>query len=347
LVLLFVLWNGLSLIWSADPIRTQFQVERWIQLLVLVFLLWDLYTTRSAVLAGLQAFILGEYVALGFALGNFISGSAFYSTYQRFSPAEQSNPDGFGFIMALGIPVAWYLANSTTTGRWNTARQVLNYAFVPAGMFGVVLSGTRTALIASLVGMAYGIASLTRVRLAVRIPAIICMTAVALFMLPQVRSMRSFERLGTTYTELTEGTLNNRLTLWKEGFDAFPHSPLKGIGANMYPTVTTKGQLAHNSFISVLVELGLIGFALFGFILAIAGAKALRQPRWESRFWLTMLAVWGIGASSLTYEYRKPTWLILSLLVASAAVIRRPERPVQVSRSAGSAPPPPSPARRY
>jgi O-antigen ligase len=88
----------------------------------------------------------------------------------------------------------------------------------------------------------------------------------------------------------------------------------------MYRSVNSLGKLAHNSFISVLVELGLIGFILFGTILGIATIKAWSQPRWDSRFWLTVLAVWAIGASSLTYEYRKATWLFLSLLIASAAL---------------------------
>jgi purine-cytosine permease-like protein len=111
MVWLFVLWNALSAFWSADVNRTVDQVATWAQLLVLVFILWDLYSTRAALLAGLQAFILGEYVAVGSAVANFLSGSVFYTHYQRFSPGD-TNPDGFGFILALGIPVelAWRLA---------------------------------------------------------------------------------------------------------------------------------------------------------------------------------------------------------------------------------------------
>ena len=40
-------------------------------MLLLVFILWDLYTTRSALLAGLQAYILGAYVAVGSAVNNY------------------------------------------------------------------------------------------------------------------------------------------------------------------------------------------------------------------------------------------------------------------------------------
>jgi O-antigen ligase len=338
LVFLFVAWNGLSVFWSADPSSTLVHVGRWVQLLGMVVVLWDLYTTRTALMAGLQAFILGSYVAIGLAFANFLAGNPFYTYYQRFSPAAQSNPDGFGFIVVLGIPVAWYLASSRTTHPLSSLLKLVNYAYVPAAFVGLVLSGTRTALIASLVGLAFGIASLTRVRLAARIPIFVLLTVAVLSLLPRVRPMRSFERLGTTYSELTGGDLNNRLNNWQEGLAAVPKHPLRGVGANMYRSVNSLGKLAHNSFVSVLVELGLIGFALFGLILTIALIKALRQPKWDSRFWLTVLTVWAIGASSLTYEHRKATWLFLSLVVASAAIARQRDETVPVvpaDKSAG------------
>jgi len=56
--------------------------------------------------------------------------------------------------------------------------------------------------------------------------------------------------------------------------------------------------------------------------------QALRQPKWRSHFWLSILVTWGIGASTLTLEYRKPTWLFLSLIVASAAIKSHADKPV-------------------
>lgn len=320
-VCLFVLWNALSVFWSKDPDNTAVQVGRWVQVLIMVFICWDLYTTPAAIWAGLQAFILGEFVALGSALVNFMSGQAFYSHYQRFSPSEQSNPDGFGIIMALGVPVAWYLASSKHTFKMSRWLKLINYAFIPAAFLGITLSGTRTALIASIVGTAFGLVSLTRLRLTARVAIFLVLAATFLYLLPQVQTLRSFQRFSTTASEITEGDLNNRTNNWAEGLVTFTQHPLLGVGSNQYRSVNSLGKLAHNSFISVLVELGLIGFALFGIILMIAGIQALRQPtKWEASFWLTVLLTWILCASSLTYEYRKATWLFLNLVVASAAL---------------------------
>jgi O-antigen ligase len=322
MLFLFVLWNAVSTFWSADPESTISHAETWAQLLVMVCILWDLYTTRAGILAGLQAFVLGAYVAVGSALVNFASGNAFYSYYQRFSPSEQSNPDGFGFIVALGMPVAWHLAASKGTGKLNGLLKLVNYAYIPVAVLGISLSGTRTALIAMMPALAFGIASLTRLRLGARIAIFLLLTSAMLILLPQLQGLRSFQRFGTTVPELTEGDLNNRTTNWAEGLASFVEHPVVGVGADMYRSVNNLGKLAHNSFLSVLVEVGLIGFALFGTLLAIAVIEACSQPKWEAGFWLTVLAVWAIGASTLTYEFRKATWLFPSLVVASAALTR-------------------------
>ena len=321
-VYLFVLWTAASMFWSGDPGGTAVEVGRWVQTLIMVFMWWDLYTTRAALLAGLQAFILGEFVAIGSAIANFMAGNAFYSHYQRYSQSEQSNPDGFGIILALGIPVAWYLASSKSTFKMGRLLKFINYAYIPAAFWGIALSGTRTALIASIVGMAFGLASLTRLRPAAQIAIFLLLTSIILILLPYAQTLKSFQRFGTIVGEVTEGDLNNRANNWREGLVAFTEHPLIGVGSNMYRSVNSWGKLAHNSFISVLVELGLIGFTLFGISLTIAVVQAWGQPKWDARFCLTTLLVWAIGASSLSWEQRKVTWLVLSSVVASAALAR-------------------------
>jgi O-antigen ligase len=327
---LFVAWNVVSTFWSVDPDTTVAQMRTWAQLLGMVIILWDLYTTRAAILAGLQTFILGEYVGIAFSLSNFFSGTAFYTHGDRYSPAEQSNPDGFGIILAIGIPVAWYLASLDSDTKFSTLLKLVNYIYIPAAFTGIALSGTRTALVASLPAMAFGLASLNRIRLSTRIAIFLSFTIIVFILLPYVQPLKSFQRLGTTATELTAGDLNNRTNNWGEGLASFAEHPLLGVGSDMYRSVNRWGKLAHNSFLSVLVELGLIGFGLFGLMLAIAVHQALKQSKWDSRFWLIVLLVWAIGASSLTYEHRKATWLILSFVVASAATTSKHEEAVAV-----------------
>lgn len=325
LLILFVAWNGMSVLWSANPQRTANHFMTWLQLLGLSLMLWDIYTSRPYILGGLQAYVLGAYVAVGSALTNYLSGRAFYTNYERFASGN-SNPDGFGFILALGLPIAWFLAATQNVERGRALWKFINYAYIPVAFVGLALSGTRTALLASIVGMLFGLVMLTRVRLWLRIAIFAVLVVSVLYLVPQLQSLKSFQRLGTTGTELTQGDLNNRTNNWQEGFASFERRPLLGVGGNMYRSVNTWDKVAHNSYLSILVELGMVGLLIFAGILAVALMAALSQKRARERiFWLTLLAVWGMGASTLTWEYRKTTWLFLTLIVANAAVTQYQE----------------------
>jgi O-antigen ligase len=325
LVLLFVLWNTISIFWSAEPRRSVDQVITWTLLLGLTFIIWDLYRTPASLLAGLQVYILGTFIAIGSAIYNFLIGNAFYSNYERFSPGG-TNPDGFGFIIALGIPVAWYLATSKNTNISGGLLKFVNYAFIPAAFFGLALSGTRTAMIAAIPGMIFGLTSLARLRIWARIAIFMFLLIVILILLPVVQPLKSFERFSTTTDALAQGDLNERTIIWRDGIEAFAERPIFGVGANMFRSVNSLGKVAHNTFISVMIELGLIGLIMFVVILTIVVIQAWSLPKWDKSFWLSLLLVWAIGASSLTWEYRKTTWLFLNMIVASAALHRYRER---------------------
>jgi O-antigen ligase len=311
----FVFWVALSPLWSADPRNSMGAVLRWTETLILAYILWDLYRTRPQVLQGLQAFLIGTYAAIAGASANFFGSHAYYTNYQRYSPGS-TNPDGYGFTVALGVPVACYLAASPDLSR---RARLIALAYLPVGFVGLALSGTRTASVAAAIGLLFGLALLTRLRLAARI-AVVCVVAVAMFfVLPIVAPLKSFERFATTGTEVTQGDLNGRTKQWEQGFQSFEQHPFTGVGADQYRTINTLDKVAHNSYVSVLVELGLIGFVLFATILWIVFTHALILPKWDKWFWITELFVWAIGASTLTYEHRKTTWFFLTMCVSAGA----------------------------
>jgi O-antigen ligase len=153
----------------------------------------------------------------------------------------------------------------------------------------------------------------------------------------------SWLRLSTIGSEITSGTLNERTMIWQMGWQVFGRAPFQGVGAGAYaPAVehtlglasdsggTDSGDqvgrlVAHNTFFSILVEQGVIGFALFFVLLLTLVLSASRLPKVDRVFWLCILLTWAIGASDLTWEQRKPTWVIFGLLIAVAATKFAPQ----------------------
>lgn len=327
-ILIFIFWNALTIFWTMNADRTVEHLLTWVQLFLMIFIMWDLYTTRDSVRAGLQMYVLGCYVALSDTIVNFLVGNTFY--YGRYTAAGTS-PDDLGAILALGIPVAWYLAVSKNNTPMSYLLKSVNYAYIPAALVGIALSATRLALVAAIPGILFGLASLTRLRLSTRISIFVFLVLAAYFLLPLI-PQESFQRLGTTGNEISSGDLNGRTELWAQGITSFEKHPLLGIGSNMYRSINVENKVAHNSFISVLVELGLVGLLLFGFILVTAIRQIFVQPTWDARLWLAVLAGWAVAASTLTWEYRKPTWLFLCLIIASSAVKDHSEEVITVSK---------------
>ncbi|HET9672119.1 MAG TPA: O-antigen ligase family protein, partial [Actinomycetota bacterium] len=318
-LMVFTSWVVLSVYWSPDPTESMGSVLRWLQSLVFVLILWDLFPTRARLLVGMQAYVLGACVAIGGAIVNYLGSRAFYTNMDRYSLGD-TNPDGYGFIVALGVPIACYLIASRELP---PLFRFVNLAYLPLAFVGIALSGTRTASIGAAVGLLYGLAALTRLRLVARVAVVASLSGALFFLLPILQPLASFQRLGTTGTEVTEGDLNGRLSQWEQGFRAFTEHPVLGVGTNMYRSVNTLDKVAHNSYLSVLVELGLVGFALFATILGLVVSAIWTLPRWDRRFWITVFVVWAIGASTLTWEHRKTTWLFLTFAWAAAAIRAR------------------------
>ena len=127
-------------------------------------------------------------------------------------------------------------------------------------------------------------------------------------------------RLATTSTEVEGLTFGGRFKLWKAGLNAFSQKPISGYGTAGFklaitPQLGSLAQVAHNSYISVLVEEGLVGFMLYWLMFLIVFRAVLRLPKVERRFGMILMATLCLAMFPLTWEDRKPVWFILGVLL--------------------------------
>jgi O-antigen ligase len=115
-------------------------------------------------------------------------------------------------------------------------------------------------------------------------------------------------------------SLGGRFEVWKAGMHAFAYRPLAGYGAGGFKRATSpwlggQERVAHNSFVSILVEQGIIGFLFYSMIFVWVFLALLNLPPLERRYALVLFATTGMAMLPLTWEDSKPVWFILGALL--------------------------------
>ncbi|HIK30746.1 MAG TPA: O-antigen ligase family protein [Oscillatoriales cyanobacterium M59_W2019_021] len=320
--LVFILWNTLSVCWSVAPERSIDRSLTYWQLLVFVYLLWDIYTTQTKIRWGLQAYILGCYVTIYSLVGSFSSGAA-----TRYS-AEGFNSNVAGMILALGISIAWYLALFDEDGQKNQVFKWMNLAYIPLSLLCILLTGSRSALMGAFPGILFILNSLQRFNPIVRTLIFAFLIGVGLALLPFANT--AIDRMtGASFTH--KSYLNGRDKIWQKGIEVFAEHPMLGVGSFAFSAAATDTtehiKVAHSFVLALLSEVGLVGFSLFIALLGISLYCAFKQPKWTSQLWAAVIVGWIFSAVTQNMEHRKQTWLFLTLSVCSACVSRSKPRP--------------------
>ncbi len=313
----FVLWNAASLFWSLAVDQTIQHVKTYAQLALFMWILWDLCTGPKALAAALQAYILGAYVAIGATIYNYSAGIEI-SEYSggRYAGADINAVD-LVLVLAIGLPFAWHLATSSGTGIRNRVLRILNYVYIPAAIFGMTLTGSRTFLFTIFPFVVYLVWASSKNRLSSRVLYLFFLLTAGILAVPYIPES-VIKRLSTTHHSVASLDLGGRGAIWIQTLQLFAEHPVLGVGSGVLHPPAGIGPVPHNTLLSVSAELGLPGFLIFACVLTIVLRQAAVQPKVLSQLWLAVLAIWFIGASVLTWEFRKCTWLVLGLVVISA-----------------------------
>ncbi len=318
----FVLWNGFTLYWSVDPSSTFKGFITYVQIFGMALMMWDLVERERHVELALQAFVAGAYISAISVIVNFVTAPPTkYPEYQRIK-ALGFEVDGIALMVALAVPVAWYLATKPTSSIRLPVLTVFNFIFVPIGAFAVILTGTRGAALASVptvVFIFWTLRSASPARRYIASAMIVVGVLAVLFVAPS----GPLDRIAGSVSDVTGGDdLSGRRDLWSEAIITFFENPIGGIGLDSNRASSQFGKEVHNTPLSVLVETGMVGFVLLGATSLLVLLRAWERTGWEAWFWRSQLAVIAIGALSLSLENRKAVWIFFTLCVTGTAAMR-------------------------
>lgn len=316
-MLLFVLWDATSMLWTYDGPGTEERTLTYAQLMVFSLVVWEVVTTLRTLRLVLQASLAGCVVSAVLIIGGFLLDPSGVELHGRVTVAG-FNPNDAGLILALALPVALYLlSHPSGAGAPRAIEKAVTIGFLPFGTFAVLLTGSRAALAAVVPAAWYGGWLLWQRRPALALGSAagaVVLTLAALPLLPTA----AFDRLNATGADLLQGNLNERQDVWGEAFRLIREHPLLGVGSGAFRTAAVGvNKVGHNIVLGLLAEVGPLGLALFVAILVITVRALGTAPRQLRALMYTQGVGWLFAAMLHNWEYRKMTWLMLTLMVAA------------------------------
>jgi O-antigen ligase len=304
--LAFLSWVVLSYFWSFAPGATTTYILTFLQLGVLVLVIWQVCDTPARLRAAVIA------LATGGALGAVISIADQLAPAGGVPRYAIGDPNDFGVGLTMSLVASIHIVRTSR----RTGLRLLWVVLAVLQVAAIVRTASRTALIALVVCLV--ISALDRAVVRPRVAgAIIVALGAALFVIIRLTSGLAVTRLSTTYTEATSGDLDNRQQKWNLALNYWNDVPLQGLGGAGYRQRAARdgyGTAVHSVPVGVLTELGIIGLLLFVAVVLVALHRLYHCP--DKTLRLTLAAIWAcwfIGSLSLTLEIRKMLWILVAI----------------------------------
>lgn len=332
--MLFALWSLTTALWAPHPPWTMLRISTYSALFIMmqaiglldkgaVRKMW-LFLLVGGALSVPLGFILPAPTDLVAASGRFTSGG--------------KDPNDYANLVVVAVAVAAYGLpgfRGQTVGKF---QMCLSYLSGLLSLLAILLSLSRTAIIniAAATFVALLFAKTRRSCMRIAVVAVVLISIV--FMLFPELGEKTNARMSTLRMLGQEDTWAGRIDLWRAAVRVFIEHPIGGVGAGNFAFVSPElsyyarriaatredggGGVAHNVFLSVLSETGLVGFVVFGALLLCAYVSAWRlMKRGEDMGYALFLGLiaYTIAGLTLTWEYVK----ISSLLYGSLLALQR------------------------
>jgi O-antigen ligase len=328
-LLVFLAWCGASLLWAELPSAGVDNIYRYALNMLLFVVAYTAIGTRQHVV----------WVVAGFLTGAMIS--AFFGIL---FPAAPESADDIARLSGAGVEanelaavlVATMALAAAIAAGWRRSPLVRLVALGVIGfcVFGVILSFSRGGLVALMAALVAAVLLGGRWRPAAVMLLLVVTIGVAGY-LAYVASPLERERVTTAQG----GT--GRADIWAVGWRMVESSPTNGIGVGQFPVssihfllapgallrdefIVDEPKVAHNIYLEVLAELGVVGLVLFVSILLFSLSSAIRAARAFERSGDLKMEVIARGVAVAVIallaadffaseQFSKQLWLLLAL----------------------------------
>jgi len=330
-LLLFVIWSGVTCLWAPNK---DWALSRFFTYLGLLGITFSVSVLPLDRVAGLWlAMFLGVLISLpmGFIVPH---PNPLVELANRFSSGGK-DPNDYANLVLIVLFVCIF-------GVLSYVREISKRSIFLLGslaLMAIPLSGSRTALLnlSSLTAFA----SVGRDLRSKRTVFTIAVIVIAFFFIlreagPLSTFFDTFAKRSASLIHIRdENTLSRRADLWITAWHVFIQNPIGGVGLNNFAWVSPqysstaaliaslreggKGGVAHNSFLSVLAETGIVGFVLFVSLqlMLFFSLHRRRHNPLAKGFLIGLIGYW-IASLTLTWEYVKIPFFLYGSVLALA-----------------------------
>lgn len=321
LSMLYISWILLSFLWTSMPvdyqhpqaINSQQSVKAHLYLLGVVVLLFQIVRTEADLQWLLLAFLLGSFGLLALFLQSYDPG---VTTVRHGLKERDANE--MSVQLALALPVALYLL-SMSKFWWI---RILSAVYLPLAIVSIFATGSRTGFVVLLIGLLGVLPLLLRSGVLIKLMSAVAL-CVAVIVAINTIPEKTFERILSTGSALTEGTLNERSITWQKAWVEWNQSPVFGHGLGSFRRMVNKYNVdytAHNSFISISVEQGLVGLALYLMVISLSLYYAWQLDKRRRIILMSMVLVAVMGQMTLTLHEAMYIWLAYALAATAMSL---------------------------
>lgn len=370
---LFAAWSAASIFWAANPYSAAHYAFTWAAFLLFFGVLHLVAARPRAMRASfyglaLVVWLLSLSCVIEWLFGDFLNDHSYRANlkplFRGFS--------GFGETMAVAAPIFGALALTVRKQRSAIlcgATSLISWLVVLQAFQRAPILGATTAFIALGAGILFlnrcRVRSLQRVALLLAGLIIVAILQLVIFAATPGEDFTALQRLAAVST--AEDNTKVRLLYWGAGLEMFRAHPLTGVGANNYevafsaarqqfaaahpgsPLLEMNEQLltqyAHNEYVQILAELGVVGILLFGAFCLLLGRTTWGAIRHSHNPLLALgagagLLAFAISSAASAFSFR---WFgsglmcfFAAALVSRLASVSSPKR--QTASSAVSRP---------
>ncbi len=328
-ILLFLFYCGVSIFWSDF---SDIAFKRWIRAVGDVVMVLVILTETNPLAAIKELFARLSFIIIPLSVLFDIGRGSVGRDYHF---GLTTNKNMYGLIsMVLGLALVWRFLNIWKNERDDRGRRLLAYGSVLVmTLWCLWMANSTTALGCFALG-SFLIFCTTKFSFA-RQPAAVYMV-VPLLIFAALYATILNPNLGLVASMGKDPTLTGRTEVWKTVIALNPN-PLIGAGFESFwlgPRLTKIWNIfvwfpneAHNGYIEVYLNLGIVGLVMLGLILVTGGRKVISSLRFDAEMGSLRLAIFVVAIvynfTEAGFRIFSPIWLAFLLSVAALSRVRR------------------------